>query len=49
MESQCEARRGGYLEGGGQVVLEEPELDRGVGMPQDRQHHYSGIERWTGR
>lgn len=32
-----------YLERGGEVILEEPELDRCVGVPKDRQHHYSEI------
>lgn len=32
-----------YLERGGEVILEEPELDGCVGVPKDRQHHYSEI------
>lgn len=34
-----------YLEGRGEVVLEEPELDRGLGVLEDREHHYSTRER----
>lgn len=37
---------GAYLEGRREVILEEPELDGGSGVPQDGQHHYSGTERW---
>lgn len=34
-----------YLERGRKVILEEPELDRCVGVPEDRQHHYSEKDR----
>lgn len=34
-----------YLERGRKVILEEPELDRCVGVPEDGQHHYSEIDR----
>ena len=34
-----------YLEGRGEEVLQEPELDRGLGVLEDRQHHYSRRER----
>lgn len=30
-----------YLERGGQVVFQEPELDGGFGVAKNRQHHYS--------
>lgn len=35
--------RGGdlYLEGGGEVVFQKPELDGGFGVAKNRQHHYS--------
>lgn len=30
-----------YLEGGGKVVFQKPELDGGFGVAKNRQHHYS--------
>lgn len=30
-----------YLERGGEVVFQEPELDGGFGVAKNRQHHYS--------
>lgn len=30
-----------YLEGGGEVVFQKPELDGGFGVADNRQHHYS--------
>lgn len=30
-----------YLEGGGEVVFQKPELDGGFGVAKNRQHHYS--------
>lgn len=38
-----------YLEGRGEVVLEEPELDRRFGVLQNREHHYSGTHTERGR